>query len=245
MHFQTGNSASGLGVAILTAAEKLNNIGFQSQNRDRIASAILTMEFRRFTIRELLDYFLRTQDQGAWAEFTERTRRTVRGRCASILGRRKTEELLDDLEQDAYLKLVANDYKVLRSFTWTDENAIFRYVRVVAAGAALDWLRRNRSELDPLEDDYPVPAPPNRADQAILWTEILQALKTFAYAKDFERDLAIFKLFYRWGYTAPEIANLPSINLPVKKVENTLQKLVQRVKQKVNRQAKAESREQG
>jgi len=152
------------------------------------------------------------------------------------------DELLDDLEQNAFLKLWPNDQKVLRRFTWPDDNSIFRYMRVVAASVVIDYCRKNNREifLDPedlaliMDKTFAGHRP---SDLEIMRGEIDKYLRTFAS----ERDRQIFWFFYRWGLTAKQIANLPGINLPVRKVENILQGLVRRLGDKLRKHGKGAS----
>lgn len=227
--------------------KKSNYIDHERENRDRIPPAIpAPMDLTEATIREVLEYFLRSTDPDAFAEFWSRVRSTIRGRCASMLQRRSHDELLDDLEQEAYMKLSANNYKVLRHFNWPDKDSIFKYMKVVAASVVIDWCRKNgrQSPCDPEYLDLLTDqsfAGYHTADLEILRSQIDQILHTYESGKNFERDRAVFWMFYRWGYSAKQIANLSSIKLPVKKVENILQGMVRRVRNKLDKGGKGAS----
>ena len=205
-----------------------------------------TMDFTKATIREVLEYFFQTSDADAFAEFWSRVRPVIRGRCASILQRQNSDELLDDFEQEAYLKLSANDYKVLRQFKWPDEGSIFKYMKVVAASVVIDWCRKNRRMifLDPedleLVTDHSFSGH-RTAELEMLRQQIDKILRTCVSGENVERDMAIFWLYYRQGLRAREIANLPSIKLPVHTVENILQDLARRVRKKLGEAGKGTS----
>jgi DNA-directed RNA polymerase specialized sigma24 family protein len=178
---------------------------------------------------ELVKYLLESKDPDAWGELTERIRPCVRGTAANRLrksNRQPTPDLLDDLEHDAYLKLMANDYRVLRKLQWPDDDAIYRYVKVTATSVTLDWIRKNRIEPEPIDfDKHAFPVACRLGDYAIHRHEIDKCLFTLSEEPRFQRDRAIFWLYYRWRYSAGQIARLPSVNLPVKTVENILLRL--------------------
>src|SRR5205807_3228785 len=134
----------------------------QSEKGDTMPSdAAPTMDFEKATLRELLDYFLRTRDPAAWTEFNHRTSRTIRGVIANRLGRRNRDDVVDDLEQETYLKLVRNDYKALQAAIWTDDNDIFGYVKVVATHATVDRLRKPHPDEESLDSHHDIAAVPS------------------------------------------------------------------------------------
>ena len=237
---QNGHGA-GLPEPLSAGHEKCDAAIPQSENGDRMSPGrISKMDFTKLTIREVLEYFLRSGDELAWTEFRRRTRPTIRGGCAATLKQHATDDLLNDLEQDAYAKLIANDYRVLRNLVWHDENSIFKYVKAVARNVAFDWLRRPRWDPEPI-DSISLVAREVRPDHKIRLDEIDKCLLSWTSNENLERDRAMFWLYFRYGFTAKQIARLPSINLPVRKVENILQKLVRRVKNKLGKRGKGTS----
>ena len=54
--------------------------------------------------------------------------------------------LVDDLVQDTYLKLCANDFKSLREFECDHENALFGFLKVVASNVVHDHFRGHCSQ---------------------------------------------------------------------------------------------------
>jgi len=205
------------------------------------------MDFKKTPIRELVDYLLQTNDPAAWAEFQNRISRTVRGGIAKRLRRWKTDELIADLEQETYLKLISRDYKALRTFEWRDDHdCVFKFTKLIATNVVLDFYRDKDNEIFLNPESLDVMTDQRRtghenADLNLLRDKINKCLHAWSSEKDFERDKAIFWLFYRQGFTAKQIAGLPSINLSEKKVENILQKLVRRVKDQLGKGGKAAS----
>jgi RNA polymerase sigma factor (sigma-70 family) len=197
----------------------------------------LSMDIKNISLRELVEYCLKEHDEEAWREFDRRMRPTVRGvvakqlRCCNV---NATNELVGEITQDTFLNLLNHDRRALRK-EWADDHCIFRFVKVVGNHAVVDWLRKNKilKDSDELDDaqEFRVAPRPNCAEKEILYTQVDRALQTFESDVNFKRNRAIFWLFYRYGYRDSEIAEL--VKLPVKKVQNLLQKYVREVKLKL------------
>lgn len=215
------------------------NVDALAKNRDTIPPALSKMDFKKLTTRELLKSLLETNDPEAWAEFQHRIEKNVRGTVANTLGQFSKDDLIDDLEQETYIKLTANDYKALRDKIWPQDNSVFAYVKVTAARVVVDYRRKpeNRIFFNPEELDGVVDrnTHDHTPDFKVMLAEVEKCLQTWAHEKDFERDRAIFYLFHRRGYTAREIAEMPSIKLSTKKVENILQKMTSRLRVKLRK----------
>jgi hypothetical protein len=63
----------------------------------------------------------------------------------------------------------------------------------------------------------------------ILLDEIDRTLKTLSHEPNFERNYAIFWLYYRHGLSAKEISDLPSVKLSVKGVKSVLLQLKRQI----------------
>jgi RNA polymerase sigma-70 factor (ECF subfamily) len=211
-----------------------------SANSARITLLLTShMDLQTASNQKLLEYCLRTDDQLAWMEFKRRLKSLIRGVIARRLdyGSDRSPESIDDLEQDVYVKLFANDCRVLRKFQWPTDESIFSYVTATARSVVEDHRRKRKN--DPLnrgesldDPDRNVPSKDRgNSDCRILRGQIDKCLRiSFGSEPEFKRDRAMFWLYYRWGYTAKQIACIPSIGLPVKKVENILQRLGRAVK---------------
>lgn len=209
----------------------------EAQAADRIRLNGAAMDFKAWPIRRLLEYFLDSGDQAAWAELATRLRRSIRTAAFKRLHRSNRDaplELLEDLEQDTHVKLLDKNCKALRNLKWPHAEAIYPYVTVVATNVARDWIRKHKTIPDPLDENKQVLLARHKAiDAGPLRKRIDEALFTQAGKPHFTRDRGIFWLYYRWEYTAAEIARLPSVNLPVKKVENILQRLMRVVRSRL------------
>jgi RNA polymerase sigma factor (sigma-70 family) len=203
----------------------------------RISPGLSPMDIKNISLRELVEYCLKGEDQDAWREFDRRIRPTVRGvvakrlRCSNV---NATNELVGEITQDTFLNLLNHDRRALRK-EWADDHCIFKFVKVVGNNAVVDWLRKNKLLKDPDELDdaqeFRVAPRPNSAEKEILYAQVDRALQALESDVNFKRNRAIFWLFYRYGYRDSEIAELAK--LPVKKVQNLLQKYVREVKFKL------------
>ncbi len=188
------------------------------------------MPEEEISIRALLHQCLNSTDERQWCDFVRRTQpmianviiNTFRNRCEP------NTSLVDDLIQETFLKLFANDRKALRSIKNEYENTIFGYLKVVASNVAYDYLRNPDNKVLVVSlDDAVVPPFPDGLDRIAfnrLKDRIQTQLRTLSSTTR-ERDESIFWLYYEQGYTAKEIADIPAFGLTIKGVESTLLRL--------------------
>jgi RNA polymerase sigma-70 factor (ECF subfamily) len=189
-------------------------------------------------IRELLQLCLSTDAEEHWREFVRRTQPLIASVIIHTVRRWKqpAPSLVDDLIQDTYIKLFANDKKALRSIKNEHENTIFGYLKVIASNVVRDHFRQPVNKADEIElsDAVLPPGPRDRERLEFLHKkkEIKGILETIASSPTYERDVAIFWFFYEQGYTAKEISLLPAVGLTVKGVEAVLFRLARHVREK-------------
>jgi RNA polymerase sigma-70 factor (ECF subfamily) len=192
----------------------------------------------------LLHTCLHSNDESCWTEFIHRTQPMIAGIIVKAMRRWRNPcpALVDDLVQETYLKLCANDFKYLREFVCVHENALYGFFKVVASHVVHDHFRSSYSqkrgsgkedeELEQVSLRIPdASASANGIEREILFQEISECFKTHAAGPNFPRDYAIFWLYYVQGYTAKAIARLPNIGLTVKGVESTLFRLTRLVRE--------------
>jgi len=203
-----------------------------------------SMDPRKLSVKELVSYCLNSQDQAGWTEFVRRFQPLIAGVVTKCVLKRKRgakPDLVDDLVHETYLKLLANDYKALRDFSFKDDHGFFGFLKVVASRVVEDYFRKinNQKNNCGLEEEdieevrIPVLFRSNSlrpAEMAILMGQIDGCLRKLASEPNFARDYAIFWLYYRQGLTAKAISELPGIMLGVKGVESTLLRLTAFVK---------------
>ncbi len=197
-----------------------------------------SMDPRKLSVKELVSYCLNSQDQAGWTEFVRRFQPLIAGVVTKCAFKRKhpKPDLIDELVQETFLKLLTNNLKALRSFDFRHENAFYGFLKVVASRVVEDHFRGSTSEkrgggreeenIDDVRPAPPVnPRSAHAAERSILIREIDQCLGKLASEPNFTRDYAIFWLYYRQGLTAKAISELPGITLGVKGVESTLLRL--------------------
>lgn len=198
------------------------------------------MDFGSLTIRELLKACLDIEDESAWAEFLKRIQPLIASVVFRTLDSKADRTKVDDLVQNTWLKLFANNREPLRRIRSENENSIFAYVKRAAYNVAQDHIRGLRPiDLAESIDDPDFVEPPNnhyKADFGDARIEDLErCLMDLSNEPNFQRDYNIFWLHYRHGYTAREIAQLPCIMqdkkpLEEKGVEGVLYRLKTRLK---------------
>jgi RNA polymerase sigma-70 factor (ECF subfamily) len=201
------------------------------------------MDHSKLSAQELVQLCLESGDEAAWAEFVRRFHPLIAGVVIKRVRRRinPVPSVIDDLVQDTYLKLCTNNFKALREFDFQHENALFGFLKVIAANVVEDHFRGSHSqkrgsgrEEEDLETvSATIPASTGFSDEVereILMGEIKQCLETQSAEPNSVRDCAIFWLYYRQGLTAKAISQLPAVGLTVKGVESTLFRLTRLVK---------------
>ena len=176
-----------------------------------------------------------------WEDFAERVHGPIA--AAVVRGLRQfgaipTRELVDDLVQDTYVKLCADNLAALRRFRGERPEALVAYLRIVACNVARDHVRaqiaekRGSGRVDAPGDDVLAQAPDPAtagaaADHKILLGQIDHCLATGGRG----RDRSIFWLYYRHGLTAKAISEIPSLGLSQKGVESLLYRLTRVVRE--------------
>ena len=190
---------------------------------DRIPS---TVDFKGMPIRELLQYCLNNVD-AAWIELLARLnptiRRVVRNRVC--LWRSPDPELIKELTNIAVIKL----FQVLPKFEWQGDGQFFRWVKIVTLNAVEDWIRIQKPEVS-MEEALGIEDKKYSEERMRLklrCDEIEGCLKKLN-ATDTEID--IFWFFFKYGYSAREISEMPDVNLSVRKVEALLARLIRQLR---------------
>jgi RNA polymerase sigma-70 factor, ECF subfamily len=187
-------------------------------------------------------------EAAAWEEFMRRYHRLIAGvvfRTTQKWGE-SSPATIDDLIQETYLKLCAGDYRLLRGFDPKHADAIYGYLKVIAANVVHDRLKARHSEKrggDQIVEDLVTLENRSGVDEAsgskqamereILLREIDAHLNASLSGGTADRDRTIFWLYYRQGFTTKAIALLPAIGLTIKGVESTIFRLTKLVRRRL------------
>ncbi|AKU92269.1 RNA polymerase sigma factor [Vulgatibacter incomptus] len=177
------------------------------------------------------------RDEAAWSTLLADHRSVVVRIIGRIVGDSDPSSVAD-LEQEVYVRLLANDCDALRRLRDPGALSLRAFVCTTAANVARDHLRRKRvrkvvSHVDwgDLEDE---PVDPGLgADERVgLWqgaARVSEALRRAVREPNAARDSLIFKAHYVEGLTAPEIEAM-GVGLSTKGVETVLFRLTAKVR---------------
>jgi RNA polymerase sigma-70 factor (ECF subfamily) len=211
------------------------------------------LQYSQMAIPQFIAVCTSESREEAWTEFVRRFQPLIAGVITKVAHRFRnvSHQLVDDLIQDVYLKLCKDNFRALKSLaTFSGESAFFGFLKVMATHTAQDYFRsaasvrggttdsqkQNTGKANQifLEKSSASPDP----EREILLAEIDTILKTHAQEPNFERDYAIFWLYYSHGLTAKAISDLPGVNLSIKGVESTLHRLTRQLRVSLTHRAK-------
>lgn len=202
--------------------------------------------YSSISIEELLRLCSAGGNSGAWEEFVRRFHRLIATVVLRMCVRHGTydNETVDDLIQETYLKLCADDARLLRGFTAQHPGAFLGYVKVIAANVARDHFRSTLAQKRGLPQIVQTTDVSNHSiergrgstsdiERQTLIDEIQRSLDSCAEGPHRERNRTIFWLYYRVGLSASAIATLPDIRLTTKGVESILLRLTNQLRSKL------------
>jgi RNA polymerase sigma-70 factor, ECF subfamily len=195
--------------------------------------------YRGLSSAELLRACADSRDEEAWTELIRRFQpviasavlRTARQWCEPSRSQR------DDLIQDIYLKLCDDDYRFLRTFEHRHENAIYGFLRVFSANVVKDHfksvfaVKRGAGQIVPVDEPAKLASMSgsdvfiDAVSQRMQMEKIDKALRHVTAGKDQDRKCMVFWLRHLQGFSAAEIAAIPSIGLTTEGVESMLMRL--------------------
>lgn len=149
--------------------------------------------------------------------------------------------LTDDMIQETFLKLCADDFRVLRSFRADDEAALRVYLKTVAATTVLDHFRSQTTlkqgsgkVLRAIDEDALRVGSRDKAFEQVerenLIDRVTECLKTCD-----DRGRRMFWLYHRQGLTPRTIAALPGIAMTPGAVETAIYRLTGSVRECLRR----------
>jgi RNA polymerase sigma-70 factor (ECF subfamily) len=203
--------------------------------------------YSSISTEELVRRCAASRNSEPWEEFVRRFHRliaTVTFRTASRLGD-SSRQTVDDLIQETYLKLCADDFRILRSFEQQHPDAFTGYVKVVTANVVRDHFKslhtkkRGAGHLEQIEEGFVPAAGEDSAgsarsiERAVLLHEISRHLELCVVGPDQERNRQVFWLHYRAGLSARAIADVPEIGLTTKGVESIILRVTKDLRERM------------
>lgn len=173
----------------------------------------------------------------AWAQFWSRYHKviasTVVKTCRECGG--APRETADELIQETYLKLVENNYRILRDFKTTRPDSIYGLLQAIAYSTSVDRFRAAKAQKRwpgagpiPLDDLRGLSnGASHDLDKAVLLAEIAAHLRAQR-----PRDRAIFLLHYQQGMSARAISQLPWVDLKPGGVESAILRIMKDLREK-------------
>jgi RNA polymerase sigma-70 factor (ECF subfamily) len=211
------------------------------------------VQYSQMAIPQLIVVCTSESSEAAWSEFVRRFQPLITSVIAKVVRRygKVSPDLVDDLIQETLLKLCHDNLRALRGFVTAHEKFFQGFLKAVATNVAVDHFRttaafkmggggelkapkasRVFSEYELSRDSASDP------ERKVLLEEIDSVLRTHQHEPNFERDYAIFWLYYRHGLSAKEISDLPGIKLTVKGVESTLLRLTRQIRSALTQRTK-------
>ena len=92
-------------------------------------------------------------DHSAWSAFVERYARVICSAVQHVLTNRvsdRRDDLIQDMTQDVFVRLVKDDFRLLRSFDPTRASLV-TYLTIIARSTTIDNLRRKQLNCIPLD----------------------------------------------------------------------------------------------
>jgi RNA polymerase sigma factor (sigma-70 family) len=192
------------------------------------------------TVHELLIQCMqRPPDEGAWREFVHRYHGAIRASVAKTFHIRASQEsdrraqfpedLIEDLVQAVYLRLVEEGNRALDRFQGDHENSIFQYLGIIAVNVVRDYFREARAQkrpklsfsLDELLENTgeggmlrnAVTGINGGTADSVTLEDLEGALKRSVSRRHSDRDALIFKLRYYEGLTLEEIKKALALSI--------------------------------
>ena len=188
-------------------------------------------------------------DRALWAQFQERFQGLIFLYLMRAMRLRRIQEdnadVVPDLAQEVYLRLVQHDGRILRGFRGTTEFSVMAFLARIASSVVFDHQRaaatdKRRAQVVPIDaaraaelsGASAVDSPEfdsSHLGSILSWIDIERMVEGDPDRKNARRNALIFKLHYIDGFQAAEIARFPGFDLTKSGVETILARLRKRI----------------
>lgn len=149
------------------------------------------------------------------------------------------DEIIKDLRQDVYIKLLKTDGQALKNFRGKTQNSFLAYLHVISRNVVLNFIKNSyersvtkfvrlgemhsnteRKQIESISHETV-----DTMDKQFMREFIVSRLKGGYRSRNFQRDLLVFKLFYFEGHSAKEIISGCDINLSISGIETVVSRM--------------------
>jgi RNA polymerase sigma factor (sigma-70 family) len=179
--------------------------------------------------------------------------KTFRSRAGKETDRKAQfpDDMIDDLVQAVYMRLVEDENRALAHFQGAYENSIFQYLSIISINVVLDYFRESKAKKRPMvsnsldemietsgdgavfgEKVAPINGIATSSEENLIAkAEIERALKRAVTGKHRDRDITIFKLRYYDGLTLGEIKKALNLDITSVSVGSILNRITLKLRQ--------------
>lgn len=203
------------------------------------------MDYSSLTAERLFQICAETNDSAPWEEFIRRYNLLIYKVASRLLRSMPVQPVNtpEEIVQAFYLKLCQG--KILQKFKQLPNTPAEAYLTTVVTHFVLDRFKSVNSlrhgagmiavEVDsdvlPLCSEHTGSAA--ATERQFLLSEVDECVRDVITGQTRERDLMVFNLYYRYGFTASEIAAIPGIELKTKGVESLVLRLTHLVRKRM------------
>lgn len=216
-----------------------SRFGFRQRGADNdVSSADLLRECGR-----------RLTDAALWQEFQERFHRQLTVyvmRTIWKLNAKGNVDLICDLVQDVYLRLLQNNGRVMSGFRGETDFSVLAFLGRTAMGVVSDYYRarqagkRQTAEIVSIDQARHQEERSNTAEELdvtsiLSWIDVQRLVESEPDRRNATRNVLIFKLHYIEGLTVREISQYPGFDLTESAIEIILKNLRAQLKKRMGR----------
>jgi RNA polymerase sigma factor (sigma-70 family) len=191
----------------------------------------------------------RLTDAGLWQTFQERFHRQITTYVMRTIWRLNGKgdvDLICDLVQDVYFRLLQNNGRVMSGFRGESDFSVFAFLGRTAMGVVSDFYRarqadkRQTAEIISIDEARQNEERRSKADDLdvssiLSWIDVRRLIESDPDRRNAVRNVLIFKLHYVDGLTMKEISQYPGFDLSESAVEKILKNLRTQLKKRLGR----------
>jgi RNA polymerase sigma-70 factor (ECF subfamily) len=182
---------------------------------------------------------LASSQRADWESFMQLAQPVIAAGVLSATSRvgATNRELVDDLVQETFLKMCAEEFRILRNFRMNESNALRAYLKTIATSVVMDYFRSHLAQkkgsgktianLDDVSQQLAV------SDGQFAEVERRNMLHHVDKCLDGQesRNRALFWLYHRQGMTPKAIASLKGMTVSSDGIESAIYRLTRVVRE--------------